>query len=407
MNVNYVNGLYVPRRSRPAANSGFGVEGWIECTVINAKTKQIVRKYPRQHNLILNYGLDQWCNVLALPQNFLWAVVGTGTTVTSADSTPSTAAQAGTTVTVSGGTFTFTSTGTDTGRMIKWDSGEEARVVTVTDPTHAEVTPSQSVSANDFNYFYTNQTSLTTETKRTATYLTTAGGCDKLDIGSTRATWRTYDFSAEAGNITYNEIGFSNASTPGANLWARIKLASPIALVSGQQLRVKYTVNYTVSPITATAVASSVITGWPTASGYHMITNMDASYVLATGASSNAGNPGLLEPNCLPYGIVSQWTGTWPTFSFGANSLPATLTDIAQSTSNTLNTYIALDFRRDKTYGWTVNAGNATNINCINITSANYYSNRPWAFKFDANQTKDNTHTLSWTLRVTVSRVLA
>jgi hypothetical protein len=291
--------------------------------------------------------------------------------------------------------------------MIKWGTNEEARVLTVTDPTHAEVTPSQSVTGTTFNYFYTNQTSLTTETKRTANWLTTTGACgsNMLSlVGSTVINWRTYDFSIEAGPITYAEIGF--AADPSGSMWARIKLASPIALVSGQQLRVKYTINLTISPTVLTAVGTSPITGWPTASGDYMYIKPMVSYVATTGADTRIDSRASLEPWAASGHQVCRWTGigtpVWlvtPSGTFiNRWNVPATL-----------NTYQALDFFRTKTISYAVGVNNYTDHNVIvsGWGGESTAADADWIYIIDADQVKDSTHTLSITTKTSVSRVLA
>jgi hypothetical protein len=408
--MNFVrrNGLLVPTTT---PQGKLGVEGWVQCSVIDGRTQKVLRQYKTQHNLILNNGLNNWCNTVPFANNYDYAVVGTGTTVTSADSTPSTAAQAGTTVTVTqgAGSFAFTSTAVDAGRMIKWGTSEEARVVTVTDPTHAEVTPIQSVTGTTFSYFYTNQAGLTTEIKRTTTYSVASSGCGSNILslsGPTIINWRTYDFSIEAGPITYNEIGFSNTNSAGANLWARIKLASPIALVSGQQLRVKYTINLTISPTVLTAVGTSPITGWPTASGDYMYLKPDVTYVRADNGGTAWWNQMTLEPSYASAHQVARWTGigtpTWQVTPSGSFINRAAV-------GATLNTYQALDFFRTKTISYAVGSNNATDHNVIvcGFQGATVAANIGWIYIMDTDQTKDSTHTLSVTVKTSVSRVLA
>ena len=67
-------------------------QGWVQCFVVDAATGEVVKEYPRQKNLILNQGMDQvatnyWADC------FVYCSAGIGTTPTSDDSSPTTAAQ--------------------------------------------------------------------------------------------------------------------------------------------------------------------------------------------------------------------------------------------------------------------------------------------------------------------------
>lgn len=398
-------------KGQVTVNSSLGVEGFVDCSVVDSKTGEVIRSYPRQHNLILNYGLNYWCTTHSLINGIGVAVVGTGTTVTGMDSSPTTAAQSGTTVNLSGGSLLFTDTSTDAGRMIKWDTGEEAMIITVSSTTQATVTPSQSVSAGDFNYYYTNQAGLATEVKRTNTYLSSAGANGTTGPSMTGATatitmWHTYDFSAETVVRSYTELGFSSSLSAGNNLWSRIKLASPVALEVAQQLRVKYTINCILSPITSTAVDTSVITGWTGAVGDYM----PIKFAIATTATEN-GSSQPFDPAGNMFVILSDWVPTWPpTF----NLLPAPVDNSVPSiygNYTSLLTYTTNSFYRDKTITFPVESGNSNAIRSIVIGYTSYYgaqySGVHWIFLMDSAQTKDNTHTLTLTFRVSVGRVLA
>src|SRR5574337_1049881 len=127
-------------------------QGFVQCFVVDAATKQVVREYPVQKNLILNQGMDALATQLfADCMNYCSA--GTGVTPTNDDSGTTTATQSGTSVTLAGGSFTFTNTGTDAGNGIKPDTGEEAMVVSVSSPTSVTVDRSASVSAGQFTVY--------------------------------------------------------------------------------------------------------------------------------------------------------------------------------------------------------------------------------------------------------------
>lgn len=397
-----------------------GIVGIVQCLVIDSKTKKVVRKYAPQKNLILNQGMDEWAT-----QNFcdlfLYSVVGTGTTPTQDDSGTTTAARSGTTVTLSGGSFTFTNTATDAGKMIKWDTSEEARIVTVTDTTHCEVATSGTIAAAQFTVFRTNQTGLATETKRTNNYLTGAGNTETTINGGagTISHKRTYDHTAEVGAITYNELGFSRQAGAGANLFSRILLGAGVSLVASQQLRVVYTLTITFSPATPATISSTPITGWASATGVQQ-----CQYPNMTGIRSTTGATDLLPPDGVGGSSPTNSGGFEPSrsgFSFVLTSSstahntfgsqgPSRSSGVFAGTNITLSTYTSLSFTRTKTGVWSTSQGNASTHRSIIMggdQGSAAGSNQGFVYILDSAQTKDNTHTLTINLILTWGRTLA
>lgn len=407
-----------PTDKTVVAGVGARLSGVIQASVIDAATGKVVRAYPRQNNLILNQGLNLWCNrtYYGFPNGFLYAVAGTGTTPVKVDSGTATASQSGTTVTFS--TSVLTSTAIDSGRSIKWDSGEEAMIVTVTDGTTAVVNVSQTVASGEYTIYNTNQTSMgggidatpsVTESKRTNTYVTGSGDCG--------ATWtsphiveqkRTYDFSAESGSVTYTEIGMSRLVTANsASLFMRVLLDTPISLTAGQQLRLVYILTVTYSPSSTTSYTFP-ITGWPVSPATTVDGNagweyLDPEQVQSTGSSGGS--------NCDPNGIEHIITSTRTT------ALPSVPSHV-EVIYNTLNlelkapvweTYVTNSFVAVMSATFDPSESNSTAIRSIWISYSDLSGNNLCYYRilFNEAQTKDSLHRLVLRFQWSVSRVLA
>lgn len=387
-------------------------QGFVQCFVVDAATGQVVKEYPRQKNLILNQGMDQLASN-SWAELFVYCSAGIGVTPTSDDSSPTTATQAGTTVTLSGGTFVFTDTFTDAGKTIKWDTGEEAQIVSVTNPTTVIVNNSAAVPAADFVVYRTNQTGLSNQLKRTSTYLTGSPYCGTTLASNVLKMRRTYDFTAEVGTVNYTEIGLGwHTSTPTA-IFSRILLAVPVPVDAGQQLRVTYELQITLLPST-TVSKTAIIGGWPvapalTTDGVEAIQYLGVSSVNTNGTSVNYDNGfGASEPSqTSSIGIFVSTTSTAPA-SFGS-AVGRTGTGVVSATRAA---YVVGNWYVDKSATLPVGTGNSTAIRSMGY---GYHAPNNWfaynqttmVFVFDEAQTKLNTHTLTLTWRFSWSRVLS
>lgn len=108
------------------------------------------------HNIILDQGLNRWVTSSDIVYMDDYCMVGTGTQVLYRDSGEVTFSQAGTTVTSSASFFVSG----DVGGIIKADSGEEARIISLTSATEVEVDISRTVATTEFGIHYTHQTGL-------------------------------------------------------------------------------------------------------------------------------------------------------------------------------------------------------------------------------------------------------
>lgn len=399
---------------------GQRAEGFYKVAVVESSTGKVVYESPWGKNLILNQGMEEvasrvWCSL------FTHGICGTGTLPNSVDSTTDTASQTATTVTSVGGTINFTSDAA-AGDMIKWDSGSEARITSVTDASNVEVTPSQSVGSGEYTIYKTSRVGLQTEVKRSNTYLTGTGNCGTTLSGTTLQNRRTYDFSVEAGPATYTEVGVGWASSLATTVFSRILLDSPIALVAGQSLRLVYQLNLTLSPSTP-VVKNLPVGGWPVApsvntDGQEQIQNLNISSVAEAGSTVPYANVYVLDPaspNDFSYGrVFALSTNSSALAAFGTATSRAT-TAFVCSVAPTNAAYTPMSFQLDVSVVFPVAEGVSNNIRSVIMGGRNggwsYYpydtGRQSFVFLFDQDQVKTNTQTLTFTVRFTWSRVLA
>lgn len=395
---------------------GCSVRGRLQCMIVDAKTKKVLRAFPPQKNLILNQGLANFFTVTTVGMStcFSYAVAGTNATPTQDDSGTTTASQTGTTVTLSGGSFTLTDTSTDAGKLIKWDTGEVSRIVTVTSPTECEVHISQSVSAGEFTVYRTNQSGLFTESKRTNSYVSGSCGTDILQPHQVEH-FRTFDFSVESGSVTYNEVGMSHTATVAANLWCRVKLDTPVSLISGQQFRVVYRLRVTYAPATP-RTKTAVVPDWPISPA----TNTDGAEAWETQSFNPIASGGTTGSNVGGWDYMGLTTSSRnmrmltsstallnPPSSAGLN---IGLANIANLGIPSRESYAANSGRRVLYSVAAPAVGNTTSLRSIEI---GYDSGIPvnahysiFRYRFGQAQTKEDTHRLTMRFLYVVEREL-
>lgn len=220
---------------------------------------KVVHETDWKHNLILDQGMDRLATVL-VANLFLYCAIGTGNTPTEDVSGATTATTSGTTCTSSGAIFAAG----DVGKLLRFTTGEKAKITAYTNSTTVTLASALGVvGATAFTMYRVTQVGLTTETKRSNTYLLGAGNCDYSRSGSAVTNKRTFDFTVEVGSVNYAEVGFSNLAAVAANLNTRALFAGgAVTVLAGQQLRVIYEFITTLSPTTPRTKAFP-ITGWP------------------------------------------------------------------------------------------------------------------------------------------------
>jgi hypothetical protein len=266
---------------------------------------RIVYTSPWTHNLVTDYGLNRYCTTADFYQQMTYACAGfdgTGTEI----STTSNVSQAGTTVTAaSPGTFGAG----DVGKVIAWDSdpnGTQTYITVFTDTQTVTVAKSQSVSAGAAKLYNVAQAGLISERSgansntplRSNSYLVGSNGTTHVLGSSDYLYWRTYDFSSQTADVVYREVGVSDLSTVGANLFSRIRLSGDVNVLTGQQLRLTYEMLVSIGPVVPTASAP-VITGWGTVNGGQVLVRGVMATIGSAGnsvTSSDEPNAGCLAP---------------------------------------------------------------------------------------------------------------
>lgn len=202
---------------------------------------ELIRDLGWQDNLILDQGLDKVATVY-FANLFTACAAGTGTAPTTIRPS-ATATASGTNLTASAPTFSNTDLDSD----IRFDTGQYAKIQSVTDPQHITLfTPLSVSTATAFTILRTNEAILSNEVKRTVKYSQVPAANQTVDLIGTLRLQRTFLFDPETSTTTYTEIGFSDLGVPGPNLFSRILLANPltvngpIAALPAQQLQVTY-----------------------------------------------------------------------------------------------------------------------------------------------------------------------
>lgn len=398
-------------------------QGQYKVMVVDAASGEVVQELPWQKNLILNQGMDQVASRL-WADCYTYGICGQGAAANTVDSVTDTASQTGTTVTSVGGTVDFT-TDAAVGDMIKWDSGEEARITSITSSLIVEVTPSQTVGSDLYTIYKTSRVGLQSETKRSNSYLTGAGNCGSTQSGTTIQGRRTYDFTTEVGPVTYTEVGVGWSSSGSTTVFSRILLNTPVSLISGQKLRLVYQLDITLSPSTPN-VKNLPIGGWPVAPstntdgqeciqsiGLSVPNTSGSSSVFAVGSVRATLDPGATN-STLQGRMFSLSTSSAALAAFGSATSRATTAYLC-SVAPTNASYTPLSFQLDVSTVFQV--ADAVSNSIRSICMGSRYSSsgqvptdaaaQHFTFLFDQVQSKTNTQTLTLTVRFTWSRVLA
>jgi len=406
--------------------------GEYKVAVVDAKTKEVVWEQKEwRKNLILNRGMQEVVN-RSWDQCFFAGYCGTSNSANYLDSGLSTAASdaAGNVTIAGGGTFAFASPA-DVGNVLKWDTAQEHRVASVSSGSTAFVVPAPGgagIAAGEFTMFYTSRTALVSESRRTSTYLTGSPNCVSSRTGNLLQMRRTFDFAAESGPVTYNEVGVGWNITPftANTTFARIVLPVGVPLIAGQQLRLIYQLNLFVSPIVATA-GSMVVTGWPVAPTVNTDGTFSAQFigmnnVFTTGNQStydgggNSNEPGIsVIARCTMWisetsTALSAYASTPPARLFGGNS-PTVSSGNGILPSQVDNVTGSVAYSTVKRATWPTGAANSTLIRSVGIgidNNSNFTDptdKSGFAFVFNSPQTKANTQTLTINIKYTWSRL--
>lgn len=358
----------------------------------------------KRSNLILDQGLNKMLRSSGTIGWGSWGLscaAGTGTTDTQTDSGATTATTAGssTTVTASGSIFVAA----HVGQLLRFDSGEE-RYIASQSGTACVVTVAVNIAAPTlFTVWAVNQLGLASESKRTATYLTGSGNCGSSWVSNVWSGKRTYDFTVEVGNVNYTELGWSEDAGAGSNLNSRTLITGgTVSVLIGQQLRVIYTLNVTVTP-NASTPGNWSITGWPVAPA----ATTDGDYIVCNPGGGN------IDPQINTSGTVIA-SGQFPLDRQAAASiaictgstLPTFGNSYTRGTSASSNTNSYTSYTDGNFYIDAQGIFNLATANATNWRGINPVNSQGFVFVFDEAQTKASTHTLTVRARMTVGRTL-
>lgn len=406
----------------------YGLSGRYKVMVLDARTKRVKRQDRHWHsNLIMNNGMNKIASTL-LCNCFTYAIAGTGTTtgdrVSSLLGTTATGDVAGN-VTLSGGTLTFNlvAPSWDMGNIIKWNNtGFEGRITTLTDGTHAVISPLPSApQSGNFVIYRTNFNTLVTEVVRTNTYVAASPYCGTTLIGNTLVHQRSWDFPAEVTTKNYTEMGVGWSGTLndtgdslGGTVFARFLLHGVTTVNAGEQLRLVYQLRVVLDPYTDTA-KTAAITGWPVApstllTGVEKMQLLGLSSISAVGATTNYDTGYYVnEPSHLAN--ANAWLSTDATANTAFGSCVNRVAGqvgygAVTSPSYTLHSYSVI---KEITFG--AGSGNSTSIRSMGM-GYNGGGNQPAryntvSFVFTEPQTKTVAYTLSMQWYNTWRRVLS
>ncbi len=199
--------------------------GRVQCQVIDCKTKQVVREYPWQENLILDVGLDmiatgQWADCIG------YGAVGTGNTPTK-DLPDGFYTRSGTTVTRESGTRDFIAG--DVGKLLRFSDGTESKITVYTNATTVTVADSGTVP------LVAPTVAITAATSGPTSFTITAAGHgrvagDRITIAG--VTPSGYNGNWTVDSVAGNDIVVSSNANPGTGtIFGTVKLAArPVIL---------------------------------------------------------------------------------------------------------------------------------------------------------------------------------
>lgn len=243
---------------------------------------------------------------------------------------------------------------------------------------------------------------LTATMPRTGTMLTTSGSCDTTYGTSSVVFKRTHDFAAVSSGQNVTELGWSHASTAGANLDIRVLVSGgTVTLLTGQQLRTVHELTLNCSP-TTTQSGTIGVSGWASTAGTWAWQSLGLATVGTSGVTVSTGNSTGIEPRkgeaWVPRIYGSCTLNSWRS--------PATLgSEITTGYvgAGGWQAYAAGSFTRTVVMGSIpANIAVSSAIRAITLGTWHYYGdgafgatgNNVLVARFDNLQTKADTHTL-------------
>jgi hypothetical protein len=249
------------------------------------------------------------------------------------------------------------------------------------------------------------QTGLVAEVARTSTILSGAGNTGTTTPNAlTRVYRRTFDFPALGTDRNISELGFSDSSSVGANLFSRVLVAvggtpTAVTVTATQQLRVIYELTLSVNAVDGNFNVNFGGT-WGSVTGVSRV----QAWVFPT-----LNTNGTVSTGEEPFGMNSAWvsTSTAAHSAVGTNSDRFTGQTVSSASSGVTAGYTAGTYYRERTTTFALNNANHS-IGCIGIQGVGGGStgqNSGWVALFSAPKVKTNTQTLSVTTRISWARM--
>jgi hypothetical protein len=250
-------------------------------------------------------------------------------------------------------------------------------------------------------------TALQTFLKGTVTAFT-GGGIQAVNdtVNGAVAFTMVWEFAAEVGSVTYNELGLASQFSVGGTQYTRALFGSPVSLTAGQNLRLTYVLNIsqpaTVTPIT---VSLAAVNGFNISGQMKAVGTFGNLFGTASSGGITAANDVSWRCSLGGGGTVCVMCSAPTTFPTVNTALSITQITTSTVSSPTLSTYTNGSFTRTATYVWSPSTPPSTvsNVNgldfCLNTnTAAGIY------LLLTSAQTKANTNTLTVVLSSSVAR---
>jgi hypothetical protein len=260
-------------------------------------------------------------------------------------------------------------------------------------------------------------TALAANRSSTNTYLGAGSGVVNDTVSGTVAFTRVFNFAAEGSSATYAEAGVSHSSSTG-NLFSRWLLSPTLALNSGDNLRITYTLVVSIPILVSSGSVSLTSSTWDGTGNIRLVGLFNSGSqnsifgTLSAAGAYTSGTPfdgvGLLGAAGTIYPYLIKTTTSFPSVNatFSPSFAGSSQTDSQGSAS--WATYTTGNYYRDctVTFPSSIPAASSTSgITGVFVTSTNSAS--PIAgllWLFNSAQTKSNTKALSFVYRVAWSR---
>ena len=414
------------------------LSGQYKVSIVSGDGKTVIWEDPKwNNNLILNNGMDMVASY-TYAQVFLYAIAGSGVRVNMITSGDSPSAQSGTTVTLTPGvnvtSFTQSLSGysqlVNIGDVIAFDTANAVTVQSVSNLT-CTVSPSQTVTpAQGYTIWKTSQLGLHNELLRAGSGVSDSywvNGSSSL-AGNVYSLFRTYDFRAEPGAVTYYEIGVGNSAVSSSiTTFSRILLDTPITIGVGQRLRVAYQLNVGVQPTSSVyrvGATVPVVSNWPVAPVPNLNATeslQSATYLISqVNTDGTAGGFGTLEPavygpSCTAW--ISEKSQSLSSFGTATDRTPLWTSAAGTQVLTTRIAYTGAGaYYVDKIALFGISQANSSALRSISLGA---YQNGPlfyssfdnthqgYCMLFNYSQSKSDTQTLALSWRFSWARSLS